>query len=488
MINFTIETDKTSSFPHYWEECVGSCRAYTALREDYRKQLIKVHEELGFKYVRFHGLFNDDMSVCLEKPSYDPAVPGEIIYNFANIDNIFDFLLSIGMKPFVEIGFMPECLASGKETAFHYKGNITPPADYSKWNNLIYAFVEHLGERYGMEEIRSWFFEVWNEPNLSFFWSGTQEQYFELYENTARTIKDYDSELKVGGPSTSINAWISDMIGFCEENNVPLDFVSTHHYPSDDPLWKRGRTDTDMDIVTELYISGEWGKYRRGVIKDMTSRASEEAGKYPLYYTEWNTSAMLGEDQHDEEYAATMVAKILADNDGLVDGYAFWTFSDIFEENGQLAGVFHGGFGLMNYYGIPKPTYRCFQLFHEAGKERYEVVSDSSNATVEMIALSMQNGIRVIAYNHNVSEAEIKDEMICINLQGGLKAKKVTIQRIDSDNSNPKKCWQDMGSPKYLNAGQVEQLHKASELKKEELKTLEVLVPAQGMCAIDIEL
>ena len=171
MINFTIETDKSSSFPHYWEECVGSCRAYTALREDYRKQLIKAHEELGFKYVRFHGLFNDDMSVCLEKPSYDPAVPGEIIYNFVNIDNIFDFLLSIGMKPFVEIGFMPECLASGKETAFHYKGNITPPADYSKWNNLIRAFIEHLGERYGIEEIRSWFFEVWNEPNLSFFWS-----------------------------------------------------------------------------------------------------------------------------------------------------------------------------------------------------------------------------------------------------------------------------------------------------------------------------
>ena len=486
MMNFTINIDKKTSFPHYWEECVGSCRAYTALREDYRKQLKKAHDDLGYKYVRFHGLFNDDMSVCLEKTFQNPDIPNKIIYNFVNIDNIFDFLLSIGMKPFVEIGFMPVCLASDNKTCFHYKGNITPSKDYSEWNKLIYAFVEHLSERYGKEEIRSWFFEVWNEPNLSFFWSGTQEQYFELYENTARIIKRFDGDLKVGGPATSINAWITDMIKFCETNNVPLDFVSTHHYPSDDPLWRRGRTDTNMDIVTELYQSGEWGKYKRGVIKDMTLRARKEAGEYPLYYTEWNTSAMLGEDQHDEEYAATMIAKILSDNDGLVEGYGYWTFSDIFEEDGQLEGAYHGGFGLMNYYGVPKPVYRCFQLFHESGRERYDVSSESTDSNVEIIALSIPNGIRVIAYNHNVPEAEIKDEMIRINLPEGIQVKKMSAQRIDKENCNPKKSWKDMGSPKYLKEDQVNQLHKASQLRREELKSMEILVPAQGICAIDL--
>jgi xylan 1,4-beta-xylosidase len=162
--------------------------------------------------------------------------------------------------------------------------------------------------------------------------------------------------LKVGGPATSINAWIPDMIQFCKGNQVPLDFISTHHYPTDDPLWKKGST--DRSVLMELFQSGQLGKYERGIVKKMTSKAREEAGKYPLYYTEWNTSALTNEDQHDESYAAAMAAKILADNDGLVDGYAFWTFSDIFEESGQLAGVFHGGFGLMNYYGIPKPIYR----------------------------------------------------------------------------------------------------------------------------------
>lgn len=456
------------------------------MREDYRKQLKNAHDELGFKYVRFHGLFNDDMSICLTKGAYNPAVPGEVVYNFVNIDNIFDFLLSIGMKPFIEIGFMPECLASGKETVFHYKGNITPPADYNQWNDLVRAFVEHLGERYGIKEIRNWFFEVWNEPNLFTFWTGTKEQYFEFYENTARTIKAYDSELKVGGPATSINAWITDMIQFCDGNNIPLDFISTHHYPSDDPLWKNGRT--DMEFFKELYLSGQMGKYERGIIKKMTTKASEEAGKYHLYYTEWNTSANLNDDQHDEEYAATMVAKILSDNDGLVKGYSFWTFSDIFEEHGQLAGVFHGGFGLMNYYGIPKPVYRCFQLFHETGYERYEVTSDSANSTVEVIALSMPKGIRVIAHNHNVPGSDIKDELIQINLADCMKPSGKTIQRIDKNHCNPKQAWEEMGSPKYLKAEQIEQLHKASELRKEDIQVLEVLVPAQGMCAIDIEL
>lgn len=485
MIEFTVQTSKCSTFPHYWEECVGSCRAYTALRADYRKQLIKAHEELGFKYVRFHGLFNDDMSVCLRKISYDPAVPGEIVYNFANIDNIFDFLLEIGMKPFIEIGFMPECLASGTDTIFHYRGNITPPADYIQWNHLIQAFVAHLGERYGREEIRSWFFEVWNEPNLASFWAGTKEQYFELYENTARTIKAYDSQLRVGGPATSINAWIPDMIEFCEKHQVSLDFISTHHYPSDDPLWRRGSS--DISILKELFISGELGKYERGVIQKMTARACAEAGKYPLYYTEWNTSAMLNDDQHDECYAATMVSKILADNDGFVKGYGFWTFSDIFEEMGQVKGVYHGGFGLMNYYGVPKPTYRCFQLFHETGYERHEVASDCPESTVEAIALKLPKGIRVIAYNHNVPGGDIQDETIQIVLPEGCAAGKATIQRIDREHCNPKRFWQEMGSPEYLSPIQLEQLMEASRLRKEALDNLEVIVPAQGMCAIDIE-
>ena len=202
-MNITVFTEKTKGeINQYWTQCVGSCHAATALREDWREQLKKCREELGFEYVRFHGLLNDDMSVCIKKSD------GTFEYSFFNIDSIFDFLLEIGMKPFIELSFMPTALASGTKTIFHYLGNITPPKSYNDWGDLIGALAVHLVQRYGVDEVRKWFFEVWNEPNLDIFWSGTMEEYFELYRHAAFAIKKADSGLKVGGPASAIDAWI----------------------------------------------------------------------------------------------------------------------------------------------------------------------------------------------------------------------------------------------------------------------------------------
>ena len=483
MKQFTINECKRTNFPHYWEMCVGSCHGYTALREDYRRQLKKAHQELGFQYVRFHGLFNDDMCVCVERKEHT----GKIIvieYNFFNIDSIFDYLLSIGMKPFIEIGFMPTCLASGEETCFHYKGNITPPKDYDLWNDFIKAFTEHLIERYGLEEVQQWFFEIWNEPNLAFFFAGTQKQYFELYENTVRTIKSVSETLKVGGPATSINAWIPEMITFCESRNVPLDFVSTHHYPTDDPLWKNGDLSVEDFFKT---MGNEFGKYERGIIQKMTAKTKQQAGNYPLCYTEWNTSGMAGDCRHDECYAASMIAKILADNDGLVDGYSYWTFTDIFEEAAQLKGAFHGGFGLQTVYGVEKPAYRIFELFHGMGNERYEVTDNGEKGNCEVIATKTDRGMRLIIHNHNTPDGEIYDEQVKIMLAGFDKPEKITVYKIDERNCNPKRTWEKMGSPEYLKAEQIQKLSQVSKLMAEEWdKELIFTVPGYGVVAVDI--
>src|SRR5690348_5134774 len=211
---------------HCWEHTVGSDHALMALRADWQAQLRKAHDELGFRYVRFHGILDDDVGTLVREQD-------ELIYSFFNSDRIFDFLLSIGMKPFVELSFMPAALASGNATVFRYKGNITPPRDYAGWKTLIRKLVGHWMQRYGAGEVRDWFFEVWNEPNLARFWTGNQSDYFRLYKHTAEAIKDVDSALKVGGPATANNAWVVDFLGFCDENRVPVDFVSTHHYPDD---------------------------------------------------------------------------------------------------------------------------------------------------------------------------------------------------------------------------------------------------------------
>ena len=486
MIKFKFDTEDRQAFPHYWEVCVGSSNAYTALREDYRKQLKRAHEELGFKYVRFHGIFDDRMSVLIMKKDHSGNEFG-LVYNFANIDNIFDYLLEIGMKPFIELGFMPSAIARGDKTIFHYKANITPPEKYEQWGELIRRFVEHLIERYGIEEVKSWFFEVWNEPNLFFFFDGTKDEYFRLYEVSARTIKAIHPDLKVGGPATSCNSWIKDTVDFCRKNDVPLDFISTHHYPTDDPLWKSG-----MDIM-EFFQSDLSGNrtYERGVLKKMTKRVREEAGDLPVYFTEWNTSAMANDNKHDEPFAAAMIAKTLADNDGLVEGYSYWAFSDIFEESGQLAGAFHGGFGLQTYYGIAKPAYRLFELFHGLGKERISVWSDQTDSTVEALATNTESGYRVIVYNHNIPEEPIKNETISLDLSALTDKKAATIYRIDQSHTNPKKMWQELGEPEYLKKDDVIKLHESSELVAEMIEfdsELVITVPAHGVVAFDVEI
>ncbi len=484
-VEFSLDTRiKGTPFNHYWEHCVGSCHAIMGTRQDWREQLAKSHRELGFQFVRFHGLLNDEMSIVTKERD------GSLRFSFFNIDSIFDFLLSIGMKPFIELGFMPEALASGTTTCFHYKGNITPPADYDQWADLIKTLTRHLVDRYGLPEVRSWFFEVWNEPNLKFFFDGTQEEYFKLYRSTCLAIKSIDSQLRVGGPATSINAWIPEMISYCQQTGTPLDFVSTHHYPTDDPLWK------NSDLSMEEFFANfadQFGTYERGILHKMTAKARQEAGDLPLYYTEWNTSAVLPDPIHDESYSAALVAKTLADNDGLVQGYSFWTFSDLFEEGGQFAAPFHGGFGLQNIYGIPKPTYRLFEMLHGLGDERLEV-SRGNGSSVEMLAVKKPGEITLLVYNHDIPGSSIRQEEVIINIAGLAETTTATISRIDTDHANPKQKWIELGSPDYPDRKELDQINQSSQIVKQPITvdvkngngTVQFKIPEHGVVLIKI--
>ena len=308
MPTFTCDvSQRPTPFEHVWEHTVGSDHAPMALRADWRAQLRRCHRELGFRYVRFHGFLSDDMGTLIR----DNDKP---LYSFFNADQIIDFLLSIGMKPFVELSFMPTALASGAKTVFHYRGNVTPPKDYKQWSTLIHTLVGHWVERYGAREVAAWLFEVWNEPNLGAFWTGTQRDYFKLYRVTADAIKRVDPSLKVGGPATARDEWIEEFLEFCENNNVPVDFVTTHHYPTD----ALGHEDDD----TETQLANR----QRGVLREWAQDTRRRAGKLPVYYTEWNSSSNPRDPRHDEPYAAAFVAKTALEVTDLVKGYSFWTF------------------------------------------------------------------------------------------------------------------------------------------------------------------
>ncbi len=467
-------------YPHYWELCVGSCHAATLLRADVQEQLRKAHKDIGFKYVRFHGLLDDDMSVVIA-----PMLPGsQPQISFFNIDRIFDFLLDAGMKPFLELGFMPEYYASTPQTTFHYKGFSSPAKNDEDWYNLVFELTKHLEERYGVKEVRTWFFEIWNEPNLRFFFDGTQEDYFHLYELAATAIKAVDPALKVGGPATSNNEWIPEFRNFCETNGVPYDFISTHHYPSDDPLSKAGMngpgfkgdgmdpekfakmTPEELQEVMKSFFNRE-NKNPRDILFQLTKKAKEEAGDYPLYYTEWNAG------HYDTSYAAAGVIATLAYNEGLVEGYSYWCISDIFEEMGLHGLPFNNEFGLVNVYGIPKPAYRLFQALHAAGDCRLDVTAIEANRTAEVIALADESQVMVFAYNHDIEERDIKDEEMTITLEGG--ARRIQKAVIDSKHTNPLGCWEAQGKPTYPTGQQLAEIRDASQLVWEDVDVTDTL-------------
>lgn len=468
-------------FPHYWELSVGSCHAATLLRADVQEHIRKAHRDIGFQYIRFHGLLDDDMSVVIP-----PMMPGlsENQISFFNIDRIFDFLLSIGMKPFVELGFMPEAFASTSQTTFHYKGYSSMPKKDELWTDLITRLVQHLEDRYGIAEVRTWFFEVWNEPNLRFFFDGTMKDYFHLYELTARAIKAVDQELRVGGPATSNNMWIPEFRSFCEANKVPYDFITTHHYPSDDPLSRAGMNgeDTkgqgmDPEFAQKLEQMSEEERAAilaqiaatfspvntnpRDVLAKTAKKVKEEAGEYPVYYTEWHVG------HYDVSYAAAGVTATLAYNEGLVEGYSYWCVSDIFEELGLHGLPFNNEFGLVNVYGTPKPVYRLFQALHEAGDKRLSIKGEGANRTAEVLALSDGIQTMLFAYNHDIEERDIKDEEMSITLNG--KVSSVQKAVIDSRHTSPFKVWEDMGKPAYPTSKQLAVIEAASILEYQDL-------------------
>ncbi|HEY7153151.1 MAG TPA: glycosyl hydrolase [Gemmataceae bacterium] len=461
--------------PHVWEHTVGSCHAPLALRADWQNQLRRCHDELGFQYVRFHGLLSDQLGTLVRHHD-------RLIYSFFNADSIIDFLLSIDMRPFVELSFMPSPLASGTAAVFSYRGNVSPPADYRQWAELMRRLVGHWAARYGRDEVRRWYFEVWNEPNLPAFWAGTQAQYFELYRHTVRAIKDVDASFRVGGPATAANAWLSDFLDFCALHDLPADFVSTHHYPND-PLWSAAQ-DTESELA-----GGQ-----RGILREWTREARRQAGGRPLLYTEWNASSNPRYPRQDEPYAAAFAVKSVLEASEFVEAYSFWTFTDIFEENYFPSVPFHGGFGLLNLHGIPKPTYRAFELLHRLGEERLPV--EGHHETVDAWATRRGDRLTILLTNHTLPCQPIAAERVRLELTDALPPRAATLERIDDGHAHAKAAWKAMGEPEYLDHAQVEELEAASRLIAEpyrwqhERRTTrcEIELPPHSVAALTIEL
>jgi len=448
----------------------GSGRAILTLRESYRSDLRQAKRAAEFKYVRFHAVLDDEVGV------YDEDAQGHPVYDFSYVDQIYDGLLANGVRPFVELSFMPNKLAA-KEILhpFWYKQNVSPPKDWGKWQGLIGAYAQHLVDRYGIDEVSNWYFEVWNEPNLD-FWAGEPKQatYWELYDGAARAIKNVNVRLRVGGPATAQAAWVDEFIRHCTQNHVPVDFVSTHVY-GDDPVDKVfGR---DEPVARDKLVC-------RAVRKVHDEIADSSSPRLPLIVSEFNATYQTLPDITDSAYIGPWLADTIRQCDGLTDMMSYWTFSDVFEEQGVIRTPFYGGYGLVAEDGIPKPAYNAFKLLHKLGGRRITVDSDSAVAT------RGKQGLVLAVWNYEPPGKDGPSSTIKLRFKA-FSAKRAFIFYVDHDHGDVHLAYERMGSPRYPTAQQIKALRNAAELPAPRTKPLQnneltITLPAHGLAVIEV--
>ena len=470
-------------FPHFWEQMLGSGRASLALRDDYRKDLDAVHQATGVGYIRFHGILDHDVGLVQRDAQ------GKISYNFSYVDQIYDGLLEHGFKPFVELGFMPPELTSDPAAlqAFWYRPNIAPPKDYAEWDAMIGALAKHLVERYGIDEVASWYFEVWNEPNIG-FWAGKPQQstYFTLYDHTVRALKAVNPRIRVGGPSTAQAAWATDFLAHVHKNNVPVDFVSTHVYGDDtaDNVFHTSENIPRADMVC------------RAVDKVHREIAASPYPHLPLIFSEYNASYANLPNVTDTVFMGPWLANTIRLCAGKVEAMSYWSFSDVFEEQGIVRNPFYGGFGLIAANRIPKPAFNAFAMLHKLGDRRLALDSDSALATRRddgSVVIALWNYAPPVGNTASYTPGEPVGapkhfSLDVRHLPAGARA---TVWRLDATHGNAVAAFDRMGRPDSPSREQIVQLREAGKLAApESVKAndgkFEITVPVQGLVVVEL--
>lgn len=469
-IHFNFNQSSQAYAP-YWRVCVGGGRVAEALRADFQKHLEMVQREMPFQYIRMHGLFHEDMMVYREEN-------GQPIVNWQYVDLVYDHWLSIGIRPFVELSFMPYDLASGTETVFWWKGNITPPKDWDRWEWLIEQFTRHVIERYGLAEVRQWYFEVWNEASLWVFWKDADfAAYMQLYERTALAIKRVDGQLRVGGPAShgfgdavGVPPWGEAFLAACAERQLPLDFFSTHPYPTLYPVDLEGKGYMTWDGPDRLLADA------RGCDQLLRGSAFPNVERH---YTEWSSSPSPRDAVHDTAFMAAFIVDNNWRARGLMDSLSFWVVSDIFEESRQGDTPFHGGFGLVNVQGLKKASYHGYWFLARLGSEVVAegdgyVVTRHGDGTLAALFWNYchyrddANDSRLLAAAkpHEIYDlfAVQPPREFQMSVDGLGQDVRLQITRFDRQHGSVYDAWAAMGAPKHILPADLEVLRRQMEL------------------------
>jgi len=427
--NITLDNNKRVNFSNHVDFCVGTGRLGLGLTDEYIEELKLCQEEIGFSYIRGHGLFCDDLAIYHE---YEEDGEIKVEYNYTYLDRLFDKYLELNIRPYIELGFMPYKMASGTQTIFYWKGNTTPPRDYKLWTDMVVALLKHLRARYG-EEVLEWPIEVWNEPNLPGFWEkADMQEYFRLFKETFLAIKAYEPAFKVGGPAicgVREVEWMRSFLEFCRENRLAVDTITRHHYTIEFP-------DNVGHYDYSKLMDDEAGFDNLKTTRDIVNEF-EEFRHCPVHITEFNTSYTPKGVIHDTNLNAAFLARQLSRLGDDNEMYSYWTFGDVFEEQGVPFTPFHGGFGLVASGCIPKPTFWTFAFFKQLKKKTASCIYRDPDCVIVKTA----GGYAGVAWNIDADAFDMN-----IEFEGGTEYTLLT-KTVDEECCNPLKVWHDLGEP-----------------------------------------
>ncbi|MGA2037981.1 MAG: beta-xylosidase [Bryobacteraceae bacterium] len=464
----------TRPLDRFFDLSVGSDFPGTLIREDSMAHLKTASGELGFRYIRFHAIFHDVLgTVRFEN--------GKAVYDWTKLDQLLDALLARGIRPFVELGFTPEAMKTSDSKIFYWQGNTSHPAP-AAWKDLVDAFIRHVEQCYGQDEVRTWFFEFWNEPNLSGFWEGAdQKAYFEYYDLTSKTIKAIDPNLRVGGPSTAGAAWVPEFLDHVARSGAAVDFVTTHTYGVESGFLDEYGKDDTMLAKSPDAIVGDVRRVRQQI-------AASHYPNLPLYFTEWSTSYNPRDLVHDSYVSAAYILNKLKACQGLLQGMSYWTYTDLFEEPGPPPTPFHGGFGLLNREGIRKSAYFAYKYLHAVQGNEIpvadpQVFAAAENGNVSAVIWDFQPPEQKLSnrsfYSRIVPAAPAPSVHISISsLKSG--SYQLKVHRTGFRANDAYTAYIDMGKPKELSPAQLEELKQLTRDLPETDRAVEV--GASGSC------
>ena len=458
-----VNPDADIRFNNAADFCIGTGRMGLAMQQEYQEQLKIVQEQIGFSHIRGHGLFCDDMAICHQYK--DKQGRDRTEYNFTYLDRVMDSYMRLNIRPFLELGFMPQDLASGDQTVFYWKGNVTPPKTFEAWCRLVKVTLQHLMDRYGAEEVTEWPVEVWNEPNLACFWKDADmNKYFRLFELTFREVKKLDARFRVGGPAIcgiDDERWMREFLSFCDSRKLPLDFVTRHHYATEVPDYRGHYGYAKLTGQNE-------GKKVLQTTRDIVDSFERYRG-LEIHITEFNTSYIPNCPLHDTNLNAAYIAGMLSWLGEMNTSYSYWTFGDVFEEQGVPFTPFHGGFGLVADGSIRKPTFWSFCFFKKlkGGGSRCVYRTD------DMVIVRKADGRYCgVSWNEVQGKRPVKKvQSLGLQLED-CKEYCFLTETVDEDTCNPLKVWHSIGEPASPSKEQLELLRSADrpEIRAERCK------------------